>query len=125
MSNGMLWRIALGIRGFRQLSLHYFGSDTHEDHHVRRAIRSDFPLWAMIVYKLQICRTGSKRDAGAFDELVRYHYDGKTWGDRFCRVVLLGIPLWALASARSVYRFFVWPLRGFREYQVSRRKPVR
>jgi abequosyltransferase len=123
MSNGMLWRIALGIRGFRQLPSFFFGPNTQEGHHICRVIRNEFPLWPMLMYRLQIFETGDRAEAIEFGDLMRHHFDGQFVGDWFRRAVLSLIPVQMLLLTRRVYRFCVWPLRQFRAYQASHRRP--
>ena len=71
---GMVKRYRLAIEGFHKIADHYFGHDSVEAYHVRRVIRGEFHILAMLLGKFMCAINPSKESREMMDDLVRKAY---------------------------------------------------
>ena len=102
-SGGVVRRLDLSLRGFRELAWHYFGRDSAEAAAVSRVVRNEYPLLDLLELKR---RAGAGRGTGQlrdFRRLVRLHCLDGTLRGVAEYALLRCIPVRLLSALRATY----------------------
>jgi abequosyltransferase len=105
VADGIIRRIELSMRGFRDLACYFYGEGSFEATEVSRVIRNEYPLIDMLELKRQIIPGCSRKTEQDFYDLVRRHYEPGAPNAYLCRLLLRLTPIWVLSILRPPYRF--------------------
>lgn len=113
-ADGLIRRIALSFRGFRDLGSFFFGEESFEATQISRVVRNEYPFLDVLDLKRRIVTGGSDSTSQDFYQLVRRHYPGSApW--HLCRYLAVRLtPASILSLARPPYLFLRNLVRSFR-----------
>ncbi len=98
---GIVNRLRIGIDGYRRLGDVFFGHDSFEAIHLRRAVRNEIPLLTFIHVKM-LCRDNPEsEDIHLLHSLVRKNYET----DMLKYIIYRISPVWLYSAVRHLYRF--------------------
>jgi abequosyltransferase len=102
-AQGLILRIELSFRGFRDLACYFFGEGSLEAAEVSRVVGNEYPFLDVLELKRRIV-PGSDRDARQeFYDLVRRHYAAGGVCDRVRHALVRLTPVWVLSALRPPY----------------------
>jgi abequosyltransferase len=103
-ARGMVWRVGLSLRGFRQMAAEFFGPASMEAAHVHRVLRYEYHFPGLLYRKLCVARLHDPQQLTALEELVRAHYDRPVAADRLRWFLYRAAPVGLLALLDAGYR---------------------
>jgi abequosyltransferase len=92
MDDGLIRRFALTIDGYHRLADTFFGHDSREAHHIRRAVTAEFPPYTL-AYAKMTSRGASAADRRLLERLVATVYADSSWRHRLYRGIYRGAPV--------------------------------
>ena len=104
MDRGVIRRYALAIDGYNRLAATYFGDDSPEARHIRRAVRNEFPPWILLHAKLESEGNGYREDLPLLDRLAETVYRDRSATNRLYSFVYRATPIGAYRAALAGYR---------------------
>lgn len=115
-TDGLIRRVALSLRGFRDLGTYFFGGTSFEAAQIDRVIRNEYPFLAVLDLKRRIVPYTNESTRRDFYRLVSQHYAGATPWNHWPYAIIRLIPTWVLTIARPPYIFLRQIARSFRHY---------
>jgi abequosyltransferase len=100
---GLMRRIELSFRGFRDLACYFWGEGSLEAVHVSRVIGNEYPFLDVLELKRRILPASSPETKQKFYELVRRHYALGGGRGRICQALARLTPIWVLSALRPPY----------------------
>jgi len=104
-TQGLIRRIDLSIRGFRDLACYFFGEGTLEAAEVSRVVGNEYPFLDVLELKRRIVPGGDQKTQRTFYDLVRRHYALDGLGGCGRRTLVRLTPVWVLSTLRPPYLF--------------------
>jgi abequosyltransferase len=101
---GVVNRLRIAIDGYSRLAAHFFGSDSEEAYHVRRALRNEFGLRQLLYAKALCARSPASESRQTLDSLVGELHRNRGVAGVFARVTYSVVPTSTYSLLRSVYR---------------------
>jgi abequosyltransferase len=105
VQEGLLRRIELSFRGFRDLGCFFFGEGSPEAAHVCRVVGNEYPFLDVLELKRRIVPGSDQKTQRAFYDLVRRHYARGSISDHVCHALVRLTPVWVLSALRPPYLF--------------------
>ena len=105
IDQGIVNRYRITIEGFDRLSRAFFAPGSPEDFHIRRAMKAEHNLKALLDAKLLCHDRGSAEDLVILDKLARMQYGYPLLSNRFMLFVYQYSPVSLLRVAKPVYAF--------------------
>jgi O-antigen biosynthesis alpha-1,3-abequosyltransferase len=105
LDNGLIRRFAITIDGYHRLADTYFGHDSLEARHVRRAVAAEFPPSVML-YTKWISGAASEEDRLLLERLVETVYTDPSARNRLCRGLYKAMPTPFKGLAARVSRVY-------------------
>ena len=102
---GLIHRIDLSFRGFRDLACHFFGEGSSDAAHVSRVVGNEYPFLDVLELKRRIVRGSDQKTRQTFYDLVRRHYALGGLCNRVRHALVRFTPVWVLSALRCPYRF--------------------
>jgi abequosyltransferase len=100
---GLIHRIDLSFRGFRDLACYYFGEGSPEAAHVSRVVSNEYPFLDVLELKRRILPGSDREMQKEFYSLVRRHYALGGVRARVCHALVRLTPVWVLSALRPPY----------------------
>jgi abequosyltransferase len=98
---GIVNRLRIGIDGYRRLGDVFFGHNSTEAIHLRRAVRNEIPLLTFIHVKM-LCRDNpDSEDIHLLHSLVRKNYET----DVLKYIIYRISPVWLYSAIRHIYKY--------------------
>ena len=104
---GLMWRIDLSFRGFRDLACYFFGEGSLEANEVSRCVGNEFSFLTVLDIKRRIVQGGSRETRQAFYALVRRNYAGDGVRNRVRYALVRLSPSWILTILRPPCLFLM------------------
>jgi abequosyltransferase len=102
---GIARRVGIAIEGYHRLANEFFGAGSAEARHIRRVLKSEYPLLNLLYIKSRTSASHVPGEMEYLDSLVASLYlDGGT-ADRARRLLYLLAPPFALGPAETAYKF--------------------
>jgi abequosyltransferase len=92
MDDGLIRRFAITIDGYHRLADTFFGHDSHEAHHIRRAVTAEFPPYTLAFAKMT-SRGAPPADRRLLERLVASVYADSSWRHRLYRGIYRSAPV--------------------------------
>lgn len=107
LDRGLARRYAITIDGYTRLADTFFGHDSDEAVQIRRAVRAEHNLKALLDARLEAARRGDTADLALLARLVETLYVDRQPGVLAGRAIYRHAPLAALAVAKPAYQAFL------------------
>lgn len=107
LERGLAHRYAITIDGYTRLADTFFGHDSAEAIHIRRAVRAEHNLKALLDARLTAARRGDAADLALLERLVEVLYVDREFRVFAGRALFRHTPVAALAVARPTYQVFL------------------
>jgi abequosyltransferase len=104
MERGLADRYRITVEGYTRLADALFGHDSEEARQIRRAVRAEHNLKALLDARLMASRRGDRADVALLDRLVETLYVDGGLGVRVGRAVYRHAPVALLALAKPAYQ---------------------
>jgi abequosyltransferase len=104
MERGLAQRYRITIEGYGRLADAFFGHESAEAHEIRRAVRAEHNLKALLDARLMASRGGDAEGVALLDRLVEELYVDRDLHVRLGRAIYRHTPLAVLAVAKPAYR---------------------
>jgi abequosyltransferase len=104
-AQGLILRIELSFRGFRDLACYFYGEDSLEAAEVSRVVGNEYPFLDVLELKRRILPGSSPETQQEFWDLVRRHYALGGGRGRICHALVQLTPIWVLSALRPPFRF--------------------
>jgi len=117
---GLIRRIELSFRGFRDLACYFFGEGSQEAAEVSRVIGNEYPFVDVVELKRRIIPSGDQTIRREFYDLVRRHYARGRVRDRVCHALVRWTPCWVLSTLCPPYYFVRNIFQPWRRASASR-----
>lgn len=105
LDQGLVNRYRITIEGFDRLSRTFFAPGSPEDFHIRRVMKAEHNLKALLDAKLLCHDRGLSDDLMILDRLARTQYSYPLLSNRFLLLVYRYSPITLLRAAKPVYAF--------------------
>jgi hypothetical protein len=105
VAQGLLRRVDLSFRGFRDLACYFYGEGSLEAAQVSRVVGNEYPFLDVLELKRRIVPDSDRDAQRAFYDLVRRHYALGGIGDRVRYALVRWTPVWVLSVLRLPYLF--------------------
>lgn len=104
LERGLARRYAITIDGYTRLADTFFGHGSEEARHIRRAVRAEHNLKALLDARLLAAERGDTDDLALLARLVETLYVDRDLGVRAGRALFRHAPVRALAVAKPTYQ---------------------
>jgi abequosyltransferase len=104
MERGLADRYRITVEGYTRIADALFGHDSEEARQIRRAVRAEHNLKALLDARLMASRRGDRADVALLDRLVETLYVDGGLGVRVGRAVYRHAPVPLLALAKPAYQ---------------------
>jgi abequosyltransferase len=98
---GIVHRFGIAVRGYNRLADAFFGRNSMEAYNIRRAVRNEYSLTALLYMKMRAHENRNYEDTGLLDRLVAELYHDLTFPNRFHHFAYRAIPVPFLLSAKK------------------------
>lgn len=105
LERGLVNRLGITIDGFDRLSRAFFAPGSPEDFHIRRSMRAEHNLKALLDAKLICHDQGLREDLAMLDRLARTQYGYPMLSNRFRLALYRHAPIALLRIAKPAYAF--------------------
>lgn len=102
---GIVHRLWIAVNGYNRLANAYFGGNSMEAYHIRRAVRNEYSLTALLYMKMQAHENRDSENAELLDRLVSELYRDPTLSNRYHHLTYRMIPVPVLRSANKTIRW--------------------
>jgi abequosyltransferase len=102
---GLIHRMDLSFRGFRDLGSFFFGDGSPEAAHISRVVGNEYPFLDVLELKRRIVPGGDQKTQRMFYDLVRRHYALGGVRDWVFHALVRLTPAWVLSVLRYPYLF--------------------
>ncbi|HSN68201.1 MAG TPA: glycosyltransferase family 2 protein [Thermoanaerobaculia bacterium] len=116
LTNGPTRRFAIAVDGYNKIADEFFGYDSAEAFHIRRAVRGELPLTQWLLARLDVAAHSRAGDPELFDRLVRTTFCDPSVRNWITLVLARSTPLWMLKLAQRA-------LRAWRGARATRERP--
>lgn len=110
LENGLVNRFRIAIAGYHSLANAFFGSQSEEAFHIRRALRNEFKPWSLLYAKLECHKNNLIEDRVLLDRLAEMVYCDPLLINRVNLFLYKFTPLfiyqWTSAIYRSLIKFY-------------------
>jgi abequosyltransferase len=96
---GIVRRYALAIDGYQALAAHFWGEHSEQAFHVRRVLRAEFGLAALLVAKQACAMNPTVEDRGLLNRLVRDLYRDSSLSNALTRLAYRALPVAIIPGA--------------------------
>jgi abequosyltransferase len=103
--DGVIRRVELSMRGFRDLASYFYGADSLEAREVSRVVGNEYPFFDVLELKRRILPGSSPEIQQEFWELVRRHYEKGGPSAQISHLLVRLTPVWVLSAFRPPFRF--------------------
>jgi abequosyltransferase len=101
---GVVNRYRIGIEGYHKLADSFWGHDSHEALNIRRVIRNEFSLLAMLNTKIKCVRHPADESKDMLNQLAKLNYCDTTLSSIINRLIYFATPYWFLQIAKLGYQ---------------------
>ncbi len=103
-TRGVVRRYALAIQGYERLCLEYWGDDSPQAFHIRRALRWEFHLSMFLTAKVLCATNPATEDRKLLDRIVARAYCDRSWSCFIKHIAYRSFPIPLYRPARHLYR---------------------
>jgi abequosyltransferase len=101
---GVVNRLRIAIDGYGRMAAHFYGQDSEEAYHMRRALKNEFGLRQLLHAKVLCRRSPALESRQTLDTLIADLHRGPGIANLLTRVAYRAIPTSTYSLMRSVYR---------------------